>query len=108
MQDKEYLIPSWLYPYLKWGSMTILPALSTFVLALGNIWGWDFATPVAGTITAVGALVGTACGFSQATAKPGSAASAAPVSDVEPVNVTGEMERGLSAMGKGNPDKDGE
>lgn len=69
MED-EYIIPERLYPYLKWAAMLLLPAASTLVLALGNIWGWDLATPVAGTLTAVGAFVGALVGVSQATAKP--------------------------------------
>lgn len=70
MQDKDYIIPAAAYPYLKWAAMLGLPALSTLVLALGNIWGWDLATPVAGTVTALGAFVGALVGVSQATATP--------------------------------------
>lgn len=69
MDEKSYIIPAGVYPYLKWASMLALPALSTLVLALGNIWGWGLATPVAGSITAVGAFVGALVGVSQATAK---------------------------------------
>lgn len=69
MNDKRYIIPEWVYPTLKWLSMLWLPALSTLVLTLGNIWGWDAATPAAATITAVGAFIGACIGLSNATAK---------------------------------------
>lgn len=70
MQDSEYIIPAWLYPYLKWAAMLALPALSTLVVAVGGVWGWDLAQPVAATITAVGAFIGALVGVSQATSKP--------------------------------------
>lgn len=69
--EKDYIIPAWLYPYMKWAAMLFLPALSTLVLAVGGIWGLGWAQPVAATVTAVGAFVGALVGVSQATAKGG-------------------------------------
>ena len=39
---------------LKWCSIVLLPALSTFIVCLGKIWNWgDLAGSVAQSITAL-------------------------------------------------------
>ena len=53
------------YDVLKWISIVALPALSTFIVVLGKIWGWgDIAPMVAQTITAVAVLLGALLGIS--------------------------------------------
>lgn len=50
---------------LKWIAIVALPALSTFIVVLGKIWGWgDIAPMVAQTITAVAVLLGALLGIS--------------------------------------------
>ena len=54
-----------LFDILKWISIVALPALSTFIVVLGKIWGWgDIAPMVAQTITAVAVLLGALLGIS--------------------------------------------
>lgn len=60
----NYLIPDKVYTTLKWLAMLGIPALSTFVQAIGTIWGLDIAEPIALTITAVGAFLGGIVGVS--------------------------------------------
>lgn len=60
----NYLIPDKAYTALKWLAMLGIPALSTFVQAIGTIWGFDLAEPIALTITAVGTFIGGIIGVS--------------------------------------------
>jgi len=54
-----------IYDILKWIAIVALPALSTFIVVLGKIWGWgDIAPMVAQTITAVAVLLGALLGIS--------------------------------------------
>ena len=54
-----------LFDILKWIAIVALPALSTFIVVLGKIWGWgDIAPMVAQTITAVAVLLGALLGIS--------------------------------------------
>lgn len=62
--DNNYLIPDKAYTVLKWLAMLGIPALSTFVQAIGTIWGLDIAEPIALTITAVGTFLGGIVGLS--------------------------------------------
>ena len=41
------------YDILKWIAMPCLPALTTLILALGKIWGWELAPAVGATVAAV-------------------------------------------------------
>lgn len=53
------------YDWLKWIAIVALPALSTFIVVIGRIWGWgDMANMVAQTITAVAVLLGALLGIS--------------------------------------------
>ena len=56
MSDKIYNI-------LKWLALIALPALSTLLFALANIWGFN-ATPYIGTIAAVETFIGSLIGVS--------------------------------------------
>ena len=59
------LIPDGWFDWLKWISIVCLPALSTFIVVIGRIWGWgDIANMVAQTITAVAVLLGALLGIS--------------------------------------------
>lgn len=53
------------YDILKWIAIVALPALSTFIVVIGRIWGWgDIANMIAQTITAVAVLLGALLGIS--------------------------------------------
>ena len=53
------------YDVLKWIAIVALPAISTFIVVIGRIWGWgDIATMVAQTITAIAVLLGALLGIS--------------------------------------------
>ena len=53
------------FDVLKWIAIVALPALSTFIVVIGKIWGWgDVALMIAQTITAVAALLGALLGIS--------------------------------------------
>jgi hypothetical protein len=46
------------YDILKDIALYVLPALATFILALGNIWGIPYAEAIAATITAIDTFLG--------------------------------------------------
>lgn len=53
------------FDVLKWIAIVCLPALSTFIVVIGRIWGWgDIAGMIAQTITAVAVLIGALLGVS--------------------------------------------
>jgi len=53
------------YDILKWISIIVLPAVSTFIVVISKIWGWgDLGSLIAQTITAVAVLLGTILGIS--------------------------------------------
>lgn len=53
------------YDILKWVSMICLPAISTFIVVISKIWGWeDLGSMIAQTITAVAVLLGALLGLS--------------------------------------------
>ena len=54
------------YDFLKWVALIALPALVTFVAALGEIWGIPYSAQVAATIAAVDALLGACLQVSSA------------------------------------------
>ena len=57
---------------LKWCSIVMLPALSTFIVCLGKIWSWgDMANMVAQSITALACLLGALLGISHIQYKNG-------------------------------------
>lgn len=62
---KNTLIPDKWYTWLKWIAIVALPAISTFIVVIGKIWGWgDTAVMIAQTITAVATLLGALLGIS--------------------------------------------
>ncbi len=46
------------YDFLKWVALIVLPAVVTFVAALGEIWGIPHSAQIAATIAAFDALLG--------------------------------------------------
>lgn len=53
------------YNFWKWVASVVLPALASFILALGPIWGWnEWTVPVGATITALAAFGCTLLGIS--------------------------------------------
>lgn len=53
------------YDILKWIAIVCLPALSTFIVVIGKIWGWgDVALMIAQTVTAIATLLGALLGIS--------------------------------------------
>lgn len=67
-------LPDSVFDVLKWIAIVALPALSTFIVVLGKIWGWgDVAPMVAQTITAVATLLGALLGISTINYKKGDA-----------------------------------
>lgn len=57
------------YDVLKYVALIALPALATFVLAVGKIWGVENVDMVAATITATGVFLGTLLQVSSANYK---------------------------------------
>lgn len=46
------------YDILKEVALTVLPAIATFLVTLGNIWSIPFATEISASITALDAFLG--------------------------------------------------
>ena len=64
MEEKDYIIPDWLYTKLKWLGLIALPAVAWFVGTVGGDIGIEDPTKVAAVINAAGALVGILIGAS--------------------------------------------
>ena len=58
------------YNILKRVALIVIPALATFVNAVGIVWGIPYATEVTTTITAFGVFLGAALGISSANYTP--------------------------------------
>lgn len=58
------------YDILKRVALIVIPALATFVNAVGIVWGIPYATEVTATITAFGVFLGAALGVSSANYTP--------------------------------------
>lgn len=54
------------YDLLKWVALIALPAVVTFVAAVGEIWNIPYTTQIAATIAAVDALLGACLQVSSA------------------------------------------
>lgn len=42
-----------LYDVLKWIGRYALPSLTTLYVALAKVWGWDYATEITATLSAI-------------------------------------------------------
>lgn len=60
----EWLIPDKVYDVLKWVGLIVCPALSVFMLTLGQTWAIPFASEVATSIVAIGTFIGVTIGAS--------------------------------------------
>lgn len=58
------------YDILKRVALIIIPALATFVNAVGIVWGVPYTTEVTASITAFGVFLGAALGVSSANYTP--------------------------------------
>ena len=67
----SWLLPGRAYDVLKWVGLVACPALATFMLTLGQVWGIPCASEVAATTVAVGTLVGALIGVSELRARAG-------------------------------------
>jgi hypothetical protein len=53
------------YDVLKWTATVALPALASFVLVIGQIWGWtDLTVPIGATVAALATFLGALLGIS--------------------------------------------
>lgn len=58
------------YDILKRVALIVIPALATFVNAVGIVWGFPYTNEVTATITAVGVFLGGALGISSKKYEP--------------------------------------
>lgn len=58
------------YDILKRVALIIIPALATFVNAVGIVWGFPHTDEVTATITALGVFLGAALGISSRNYEP--------------------------------------
>ena len=70
-----YLLSDNVYNILKWDGLIALPALATFVGAVGPLWGIPNTDAIVQTITAIGVLVGALIGVSEVKAAATDAAT---------------------------------
>ena len=58
------------YDILKRVALIVIPALATFVNAVGIVWGVPYTNEITATITAFGVFLGAALGISSANHTP--------------------------------------
>lgn len=58
------------YDILKRVALIVIPALATFVNAVGIVWGVPYTSEVTATITAFGVFLGAALGVSSSNYEP--------------------------------------
>lgn len=58
------------YDILKRIALIIIPALATFVNAVGTVWGVPYTNEITATITTFGVFLGAALGLSSKNYKP--------------------------------------
>ena len=80
------------YDTLVWIAQILLPAVATFVLAVGNLVNWEYATVTAGIIMAADVLLGTLLGVSSKQYKAAGLADPETVGTIV-VNETDEMKQ---------------
>ena len=67
--EEDYKPPKWLIPdkaydVLKWVGLIVCPALSFFMLSIGQTWGIPYAPELAMSISAAGTAIGALIGVS--------------------------------------------
>lgn len=55
---KKFKMSNEVYDILKEVALTVLPALSVFIVAVGKIWNIPFSTEISGTVMAIDAFLG--------------------------------------------------
>ena len=65
-EDKKFILSNRTYDILKWVALVGTNAFSVLIISLGEIWGWSYAVPIAGTISAVGSCIGACLQVSSA------------------------------------------
>lgn len=60
----KWLIPDKAYDVLKWVGLIVCPALSVFMLSLGQTWGIPYASEIAMSISIAGTAIGAVIGVS--------------------------------------------
>lgn len=63
---KKIVFSNKTYDTLKWVALVGTNAFSALIITLGKIWGWSYAVPIAGTISAVGTCIGACLQISTA------------------------------------------
>ena len=63
---KKIVFSNRTYDILKWVALVGTNAFSALIITLGKIWGWSYAVPIAGTISAVGTCIGACLQISTA------------------------------------------
>ena len=58
-----------LYNVLKWIALILLPAVSTLIMSLGDIWGLPYKEQICLTITAIDTFIGALLAISTASYK---------------------------------------
>ena len=65
-RGEKMRFPDKIYDVLKWVCIVCLPAVSTFIFAVGGIFGWQYTEQIVGVIAAVTTLLGALIGISTA------------------------------------------
>lgn len=65
------MLPNKVYDVLKWVALIALPAVATFWLALGQIWGFPYVNEIGATIIAIDTFLGALLGVSTLTYRKG-------------------------------------
>lgn len=70
-EGKKMVFSNKTYDILKWVALVGTNAFSALIITLGKIWGWSYAVPIAGTISAIGTCIGACLQLSSANYKRG-------------------------------------
>lgn len=65
------MLPNKVYDVLKWVALIALPAVATFWLTLGQIWGFPYVNEIGATIIAIDTFLGALLGVSTLTYRKG-------------------------------------
>lgn len=63
---KKMVLSNKTYDTLKWVALVGTNAFSALIITLGQIWGWNCAGAIAGTISAIGTCIGACLQISTA------------------------------------------
>ena len=54
----NFTLPNGWYDFLKWFGLIALPAIATFIGAVGPEWGWSHTEAIVSTLNQLGTLLG--------------------------------------------------